>query len=59
MTGLTWLTIAVLIVAVAAITGLKPKGSKPVARTQLMSVARGVLFLLALIVAYLVFVSRS
>ena len=49
MTWLTWLTIAVLIAAVAAITGLKPKGTKPVARTQLMGVARVVLFLLALV----------
>ena len=42
-----------------AITGLKPKGTKPVARTQLMGVARVVLFLLALAVAYFAFASRS
>jgi len=44
--------IAVVIAAVAAVTGVKPKGTRPVARTQLMSVARVVLFVLALIVAY-------
>jgi hypothetical protein len=38
---------------------LKPKGTKPVARTQLMGVARVVLFLLALVVAYFAFASRS
>jgi hypothetical protein len=58
MTWLTWLTITVLIAAVAAITGLKPKGTKPVARTQLMGVARVVLLLLALAVAYIVFAAR-
>jgi len=58
MTWLTWLTIAVLIAAVAAITGLKPKGTRPVARTQLMGVARVVLVLLALVVAYFAFASR-
>jgi hypothetical protein len=59
MTWLAWLMIAVVIAAVAAITGLKPKGTKPVARTQLMGVARVVLFLLALAVAYFAFASRS
>jgi hypothetical protein len=52
MTWLSWLMIAVVIAAVAAVTGVKPKGTRPVARTQLMSVARVVLFVLALIVAY-------
>lgn len=58
MTWLTWLTIAVLVAAFAAITGLKPKGTKPVARTQLMGVARAVLFLLAVVIAYFAFSSR-
>jgi len=52
MTWLSWLMIAAVIAAVAAVTGVKPKGTRPVARTQLMSVARVVLFVLALIVAY-------
>ena len=61
MTSIMWLTVVlvVLVVAVAAITGLKPKGTKPVARTQLMAVARVVLFLLALVLAYVAFTSRS
>jgi hypothetical protein len=41
-------------VAVAAVTGVKPRGSKPLARTSLMTVARVVLVLLALVVAYVV-----
>ena len=58
VTWLAWLTIAVLIAAVAAITGLKPKDTRPVARTQLMGVARVVLFLIALVVAYFAFAWR-
>jgi hypothetical protein len=58
MTWLTWLTIAVVIAAIAAITGLKPKGARPVAGTHLMGVARVVLILLALVLAYFAFTSR-
>jgi hypothetical protein len=59
MTWLTWLTLAVIVAAVAAVTGIKPKGTRPVARTQLMSVARFVLFVIVLIFAYLAFRARS
>jgi len=59
MTWLTWLMLAVVIAAVAAVTGIKPKGTRPVARTQLMGVARFVLFVIVLIFAYLAFRARS
>ena len=59
MTWLGWLTLAVLIAAVAAITGIKPKGTRHVARTQLMGVARLVLLVVVIIVAYFVFRARS
>ena len=36
MTWLTWLGLAVLITAIAALTGIKARGTRPVARTQLM-----------------------
>ena len=52
MPWLAWFALAVVITAFAAVTGLKPKGSRPVARTQLMGVARWVLLILALVVAY-------
>jgi hypothetical protein len=55
MTWLAWLTIAVLVAAFAAITGIKPKGTRPVANTRLMGVARVVLVVAALIVAFMVF----
>ena len=59
MTWLTWLGLAVLITAVAAITGIKPKGTRHVARTRLMGVARLVLLAVVIIIAYLVFGARD
>ena len=59
MTWLTWLVIALLVATFAALTGIKPKNTRPVARTQLMGVARFVLVVAALIVAYVVFKARS
>ena len=55
MSWFAWLALAVLITAVAAITGIKPKGTRHVARTQLMGVARLVLVVLGIIFAYLAF----
>ena len=59
MTWLTWLLIAVIVAAFAALTGIKPKGSRPVAHTRLMGVARFVFVVILLIVAYVVFRARS
>jgi len=59
MTWLLWLTVAVVIAATAAITGIKPKGTRPVARTQLVGVARFVLLLIAVLLAYVAFRSRA
>ena len=59
MTWLTWLSLAVLITAVAAITGIKPKGTRPVAHTRLMGMARLALLVLVIIFAYLAFRARS
>ena len=59
MTPLFWLTLAVLIVALAAVTGIKPKAGRHVARTQLMGVARVVLVLVLLTVAYLAYRSAG
>ncbi len=55
MTWLAWLVLAVLVTAVAALTGVKPKGTRHVARTRLMGVARVVLVVVAIILAYVVF----
>ena len=59
MTWLTWLMIALLIATFAALTGIKPKDSRPVAHTRLMGVARAVLAVAVLIVAYMAFRARS
>ena len=54
---MTWLGIVlvvVLVVAVAAVSGMKPRGTRPVGRTGLMTAARLVVAFLAAIVAYAV-----
>jgi hypothetical protein len=55
MSWLAWLGIAVLITAVAAITGIKPKGTRHVAQTRMMGAARIALVVIILIIAYLAF----
>ena len=59
MSWLAWLGLAVIIAAAAAITGIKPKGTRHVARTHLMGVARFALLALVVIFAYLAFRARS
>lgn len=59
MGWLFWLGLAVLVSAVAAITGIKSKGTRPVARTQLMAFGRFALLVLIAIFAYLAFRARS
>ena len=58
MTWLAWLGIVVVIAAIAAVTGIKPSGTRHVAGTKLMGVARVALFVIVIIVAYLVFRGR-
>jgi hypothetical protein len=58
MNWLTVLWIVALIAALAAITGIKPSGTRPVARTGLMSAARVVLGLIALVIAYFAYNAR-
>ena len=55
MTWLGWLALVVLITGVAAVTGIKPKGTRHVARTRLMGGARYALLAIVLIVAYLAY----
>jgi hypothetical protein len=59
MSWLALLGLAVVITAVAAITGIKPKGTRQVAHTGLMGMARFVLLAVILIFAYLAFRARS
>ena len=59
MSWFGWLALVVLLTAVAAVTGIKPKGTRPVAHTRLMGVARLVLVAVIIIVAYLAYRARS
>jgi hypothetical protein len=59
MTWLGWLGVVVLIVAIAAVSGIKPKGTRHVAGTRLMGGARYALLAIVIIIAYLVYRSRS
>ncbi|MET0554679.1 MAG: hypothetical protein ABW221_16685 [Vicinamibacteria bacterium] len=59
MNWLVWLVVAVLVAVVAAVTGLQPKGGRPVARTSLMGVARVILAALVIFFAYLAYRARS
>ena len=52
MGWLFWLMVAAIVAGIAALTGFKPRGTRPVAHTQLMGVARVVLLIAAVIVAY-------
>ena len=59
MEWLIWLGLAVLVTAVAAITGIKSKGTRPVANTRLMAVGRFILLFLIAVFAYMAFRARS
>jgi len=59
MTWLVLLGLAVVVTALAAVTGIKPKGTQHLARTRMMGMARLALLLIAIILAYLAFQARS
>ena len=55
MTWFVWLGLAVIVTAIAAVTGIKPKGTQHLARTRMMTVARLALLVVVvlLVLAYL------
>lgn len=59
MDWLVWIGIAVVVVAIAAVTGIKPKGTRPVAHTRMMGVARIFLLLIVVVLAWLAFRARG
>jgi uncharacterized membrane protein YecN with MAPEG domain len=59
MDWIVWLGIAVVIAAVAAVTGIKPKGTRPVASSRLMGVGRIVLLVVVVALIWIVFRARS
>ena len=58
MTWLTWLILAVVVTAIAAVTGIKPKGTRHVAHTSTMGVARVVLLFIVAVFLYLAYNAR-
>jgi uncharacterized membrane protein YozB (DUF420 family) len=59
MNWLALLGVAVVIVAVAAVTGIKPKGTRSVSHSRMMGMGRIALIIIALIVAYAAFRARN
>jgi uncharacterized membrane protein YecN with MAPEG domain len=55
MTWIFWLGLAVAIGVIAAVTGMKPSGTRPVSRTRLMGAARFVLIVVLLLFLYLAY----
>ena len=59
MNWLVWLGLAVVIAAVAAVTGIKPKGTRPVSHSRMMGMGRIALLVIVVIFAYIAFRARS
>lgn len=59
MNWLVWIGLAVVVAAVAAVTGMKPRGSRPVAGTRLMGVGRIVLLVIVVIFVVLAYRARG
>ena len=59
MNWLVWLGLAVVIAAVAAVTGIKPKGTRSVSDSRLMGMGRLVLLVIAIVFAYMAFRASS
>jgi hypothetical protein len=55
MSWLAILGIVVIVIAILSVVGLKPKGGRPVAGTQLMFMARVVLFVVGAVLLYLAY----
>ena len=59
MNWFVWLGIAVVIAAVAAVTGIKPKGTRPVAHSRMMGMGRLALLVIVIILVYVAFRARA
>ncbi len=58
MNWLLLLGLAVVIAVVAAVTGIKPDKTRPVAHSRMMGIARGVLVVFAVVLAWVAFRGR-
>lgn len=59
MNWVVWLGLAVVITAIAAVTGIKAKGTRPVAHTRMMGMGRIALFVIIVIFAYMAYRARN
>ena len=59
MNWLVWLGLAVVIAAVAAVTGIKPKGTRPVAHSRMMAMGRLARLAIVIILVYVALRARS
>ena len=59
MNWIVWLGLAVLVTAVAAVSGIKPKGTRHVAHTRMLGMGRVFLLILVVIFAYMAYRARS
>jgi hypothetical protein len=59
MNWMTWLGLAVLFTAIAAVTGIKPKGTRHVTRSRMLGMGRVFLVLIVAIFAYMAYRARS
>jgi hypothetical protein len=58
MSWFVWLGLAALVTAVVAVMGVQGKGTRPVAHTSMMGMARFFLMVIIIIFAYLAFQTR-
>ena len=59
MSWLVLLGLAVAMIAVAAVLGAQPEGTRQISSTKLMGVARLVLLVVGLVLAFIAFRSRG
>ena len=59
MNWLVWVGLAVVVAGLAAVTGVKPKGTRPVANTRMMGIGRIALFVIIAIFAYMAYRARG
>ena len=59
MSWLVWLGLAVVIAAVAAVTGIKPKGTRPVSHSRMMGMGRLALLAIVIILIYVALRARG
>jgi hypothetical protein len=59
MNWIVWLTLAAVVTAIAAVTGIKPRGSRPVAHSRMMNAGRVCLVIIVAIFVVLAFRAHS